>query len=171
MVTGTGSEEIAVEAMKAGLDDYVLKAAHNFGRLSVAVKAVLERAQERRAIRETEDRFHAFMDNSPAVAFMKDEDGRFVYVNQLFERFFKLTRLQWLGKTDFDLWPEETARQLRDNDRAIMAEDRPAEIFEAFPGPDGILRHWLVFTFSVNDRDGRRSLGAMAADNTGRSQR
>jgi len=168
MVTGTGSEEIAVEAMKAGLDDYVLKAAHNFGRLSVAVKTVLERAQERRALRESEDRFHAFMDNSPAVAFMKDEDGRFVYVNQLFERFFKLTRLQWLGKTDFDLWPEETARQLRDNDRAILAEDRPAEIFETFPGPDGILRTWLVFKFPVKDHAGRRFLGGMAVDITER---
>src|SRR5213593_3711838 len=168
MVTGTGSEEIAVEAMKAGLDDYVLKAAHNFGRLSVAVKTVLERAQERRALRESEDRFHAFMDNSPAVAFMKDEDGRFVYVNQLFERFFKLTRLQWMGKTDFDLWPEETARQLRDNDRAILAEDRPAEIFETFPGPDGILRNWLVFKFPVKDHAGRRFLGGMAVDITER---
>src|SRR5213593_2881682 len=168
MVTGTGSEEIAVEAMKAGLDDYVLKAAHNFGRLSVAVKTVLERAQERRALRESEDRFHAFMDNSPAVAFMKDEDGRFVYVNQLFERFFKLTRLQWMGKTDFDLWPEETARQLRDNDRAILAEDRPAEIFETLPGPDGILRTWLVFKFPVKDHAGRRFLGGMAVDITER---
>src|SRR5207253_5351656 len=167
MVTGTGSEEIAVEAMKAGLDDYVIKAPRHckiWGRLSVSVKTVLERAQERRALRESEDRFHAFMDNSPAVAFVKDEDGRFVYVNQVFERFFKLTRLQWLGKTGFDLWPEETARQLRDNDRAIMAEDRPAEIFEAFPGPDGILRHWLVFKFPVNDRAGRRFLGGMAVD-------
>ena len=44
MVTGTGSEEIAVEAMKAGLDDYVLKAAHHFGRLSVAVRTALESA-------------------------------------------------------------------------------------------------------------------------------
>src|SRR5437016_6470398 len=140
MVTGTGSEEIAVEAMKAGLDDYVIKAPRHckiWGRLSVSVKTVLERAQERRALRESEDRFHAFMDNSPAVAFVKDEDGRFVYVNQVFERFFKLTRLQWLGKTGFDLWPEETARQLRDNDQTILAEGRPAEIFETFPGPDG----------------------------------
>ncbi len=171
MVTGTGSEEIAVEAMKAGLDDYVIKAPPHckiFGRLSVSVRTVLERAQERRALRESEDRFHAFMDNSPAVAFIKDENGRFVYVNQLFERFFKLTRLQWLGKTDFDLWPEETARQLRDNDRAILAEDRPAEIFETLPGPDGILRTWLVFKFPVKDHAGRRFLGGMAVDITER---
>src|SRR3989454_2198412 len=156
--------------MRAGLDDYAIKGAHNFGRLWVAVKAVLEGAQEGGALRESEDRFHAFMDNSPAVAFMKDEDGRFVYVNQLFERFFKLTRLQWLGKTDFDLWPEETARQLRDNDRAILAEDRPAEIFETLPGPDGILRTWLVFKFPVKDHAGRRFLGAMAVDITERRQ-
>ncbi len=173
MVTGTGSEEIAVEAMKAGLDDYILKGPQHgkiLGRLSVSVKSVLERAEERRALRESEDRFHAFMDNSPAVAFMKDEDGRFVYVNQLFERFFKLTRLQWLGKTDFDLWPEETARQLRDNDLAVLAEGRPAEIFEAFPGPDGTLQYWLVFKFPVKDHAGRRLLGGMAVNITERRQ-
>src|SRR3989442_13534793 len=98
MVTGTGSEEIAVEAMKAGLDDYVLKAAHNFGRLSVAVKAVLERAQERRGLRERGERLHAFMGNTPAPAFMKDQGGGFVYFKQLFERFFKLTPLPWPGE-------------------------------------------------------------------------
>src|SRR3989475_1106955 len=168
MVTGTGSEEIAVESKKARFNDHALKAAKNFGRLAVGEKGVMEGAQERRALGESEDRFHAFMDNSPAVAFMKDEDGRFVYVNQLFERFFKLTRLQWMGKTDFDLWPEETARQLRDNDRAILAEDRPAEIFETFPGPDGILRNWLVFKFPVKDHAGRRFLGGMAVDITER---
>src|SRR3989442_12498572 len=57
MVTGTGSEEIPVEAMKAGLDEYVIKAPRHckiWGRLSVSVKTVLERAQERRALRESE---------------------------------------------------------------------------------------------------------------------
>src|SRR5438874_55747 len=76
MMTGTDSEEIAMEAMKAGLDDYVIKMSQHGkipGRLSVTVRTALERAQEHRALRESENRFHAFMDNSPAVAFMKDE--------------------------------------------------------------------------------------------------
>src|SRR5207249_11025872 len=88
MVTGTGSEEIAVEAMKAGLDDYVLKAAHNFGRLSVAVKTVLERAQERRALRESEDRFHAFMGNRLVYAFILEEDWMIGFCSLLFKRMF-----------------------------------------------------------------------------------
>src|SRR5919202_857181 len=43
MFTNTGSEEIAVEAMKSGLDDYVLKSANRYLRLPAAVRAALER--------------------------------------------------------------------------------------------------------------------------------
>src|SRR5207302_7053707 len=38
------------------------------------------RAEE--ALRESEERFYTFMDNSPAVAYMKDDEARFVYVNE-----------------------------------------------------------------------------------------
>ena len=51
MFTGTGSEEVAVEAMKAGLDDYVLKASKHYARLPGAVRLALERkAQWRRGV-------------------------------------------------------------------------------------------------------------------------
>src|SRR5690348_15720712 len=43
MFTGTGSEEVAVEAMKAGLDDYVLKAASHYAHLPSAVRRAFER--------------------------------------------------------------------------------------------------------------------------------
>src|SRR6266542_27112 len=49
MFTGTGSEEVAVEAMKAGLDDYVLKSTKHYRRLAGAVGKALERASQRRA--------------------------------------------------------------------------------------------------------------------------
>jgi PAS domain S-box-containing protein len=61
MFTGTGSQEVAVEAMKAGLDDYVLKAAPHYVRLPVAGArararrpARAARAQMRREIRDRE---------------------------------------------------------------------------------------------------------------------
>lgn len=47
MVTGTGSEEIATEAMKLGLQDYVLKHRGRVERLPVAVRGALERAAGR----------------------------------------------------------------------------------------------------------------------------
>ena len=51
MFTDTGSEEAAVAAMKAGLDDYIVKSPRNLDRLPAAVQSALERAQQRQALR------------------------------------------------------------------------------------------------------------------------
>jgi signal transduction histidine kinase/DNA-binding response OmpR family regulator len=50
MFTATGTQELAVEAMKEGLDDYVIKASSHFVRLPVAVLGALRRSQERRRL-------------------------------------------------------------------------------------------------------------------------
>jgi DNA-binding NtrC family response regulator len=42
MFTATGSEEIAVEAMKNGLQDYILKSPSNFGRLRSSIRQTFE---------------------------------------------------------------------------------------------------------------------------------
>ena len=52
MFTDSGSEEIAVEGMKAGLSDYVLKSHPT--RLAIAVQESLEKARLRRTQREAE---------------------------------------------------------------------------------------------------------------------
>lgn len=52
MFTATGTQEVAVEAMKAGLDDYVIKSPKHYMRLAVAVRSCLDRAEIRlRAMR------------------------------------------------------------------------------------------------------------------------
>lgn len=54
MFTGTGNEEIAVEAMKEGLDDYVVKSPQHAIRLVTAVRSALEKADARRRAAEAE---------------------------------------------------------------------------------------------------------------------
>src|SRR5207247_6102209 len=49
------------------------------------VRDITEQKLAEEAVRESQAFFHSFMDNSPAVAFMKDEEGRYLYVNQPFE--------------------------------------------------------------------------------------
>jgi signal transduction histidine kinase len=48
MFTATGTQETAVEAMKGGLDDYVIRSAPHFVRLPAAIRTVLERSESRR---------------------------------------------------------------------------------------------------------------------------
>lgn len=57
MFTNTGTEEVAVEAMKAGLDDYVIKKPASFSRLPLAVHGAIRRtAAHRRAVQLEQDR-------------------------------------------------------------------------------------------------------------------
>jgi len=70
MFTGTGSEEIAVEAMKAGLDDYVLKSSKHYSRLPGAAKLALEQRAQWRALKEAERRYLALFNNVPIGLWM-----------------------------------------------------------------------------------------------------
>ena len=50
MFTASGNTEVAVEAMKEGLDDYVTKSAAQYARLPYALEACLERVHQRREL-------------------------------------------------------------------------------------------------------------------------
>lgn len=53
IVTGTGSEEIAVQAMKMGADDYVIKSVKHIASLAPTIKNVIERKKLQREYNET----------------------------------------------------------------------------------------------------------------------
>ncbi|MBW4423783.1 MAG: response regulator [Nostoc desertorum CM1-VF14] len=61
MFTNSGSEEISVEAMKSGLDDYVVKSARHYMRLPVAVRFAVERAAIKRKVQGLELRFQTLL--------------------------------------------------------------------------------------------------------------
>lgn len=128
----------------------------------------IERKRGEEAIRESEARFHAFMDNSPSAAFLKDEAGRYLYANCTFERMFRVPRDEIWGKTDRDLLPADIAARVRANDLAVLTENRPVELTEAMPVPDGGQREWMVFKFPITEANGRRLLGGIAIDVTER---
>jgi len=89
MFTATGDEEIAVEAMKSGLDDYVLKSPKHFIRLPAAVNAAIEKAQERQAVREAEEALHkseenwrSLVENAPNLIIIVDRNNKIQLINR-----------------------------------------------------------------------------------------
>src|SRR5579885_3574522 len=62
MFTATGTQEVAVEAMKAGLDDYVIKSPKHYMRLAVAVRSCLDRAEVRLRALRSETRLQTLLD-------------------------------------------------------------------------------------------------------------
>ncbi len=88
MFTGTGSEEIAVEAMKSGLDDYVLKSPQHYGWLPTRVRLALEQALDKHnllkaegALRKSDTLLHAIIEAEPECVKIIGADGRLRYMN------------------------------------------------------------------------------------------
>lgn len=132
----------------------------------VVFRDVTRQRREENLLRQSEARFHAFMDNSPAVAFLKDEQGQFVYLNRPYQQSFQAAPGDWLGKTVAETFPAETARQLQEHDALVRATGKPVETYQTVPAPDGSLRDWLILKFPVDEPSGRRFLGGVAVDVT-----
>jgi signal transduction histidine kinase len=82
MFTATGTQEIAVEAMKLGLDDYVIKSPRHYPRLPVAVRTCLDRTEIRaRAIR-SETRLASLLENIQLGVFRMSLEGRLEECNR-----------------------------------------------------------------------------------------
>jgi PAS domain S-box-containing protein len=81
MFTGSGSEEIAVQAMKAGLDDYVLKSPRHSARLVAAAHMALQHSRQRKALLEAERRYQILFDGAPVGLFRVDREGTILNAN------------------------------------------------------------------------------------------
>jgi PAS domain S-box-containing protein len=109
LVTGSVNEETAVECMKAGADDYVIK--HNLKRLSAAIQGAIEKKQliaEKKQVestlRKSEEMYRSLFENSAIPIFEED----FSQVKELFDE------LRASGVTDFrayfDKHPEDIVK-------------------------------------------------------------
>jgi two-component system cell cycle sensor histidine kinase/response regulator CckA len=168
ITTGSLNEETAVECMKAGAWDYILK--DRLSRLPMAIRGALDlaraRAEERRALealQRSEVQQRAFFDASADGVFVKDAALRTIMANQAYASLLGRSRADLLGRDDFDLMPEETARACRASDLAALAEARPLVTEEAAFG-----RTFETRKFVVPLADGTVGLGGFVRDVTQR---
>ena len=74
------------------------------------------------ALRESEERYRAFVDSTSDLAFVKDEELRYVLVNRANQEFFGRPEDEIVGKTDFDLMPRDAAEACRRSDEQALLE-------------------------------------------------
>ena len=109
-----------------------------------------KRAQE--ALRQSEQRFAAFMHHLPGFAWMKDLEGRYVYLNKAMQK-VRAYQTAWLGRTDAELWPPEIAAEYMANDRKVIAERRAILTIQPYLA-DGKEHHVIVSKFPILDETG-----------------
>ncbi|MBE9178796.1 response regulator [Oculatella sp. LEGE 06141] len=93
MFTNSGTQEVAVEAMKSGLDDYIIKSPKHYVRLRGAVRAVLERAIAQRKAAGLEVRFQTLLNQLNVAVYRLSSDGALLEGNAAFLRLLGLNSL------------------------------------------------------------------------------
>lgn len=121
-----------------------------------------------RELRASEARLQAILDNSSAVVYVKDREGRYQLINRHFEQIFSVVKEQVVGKTDFDLFPPERAEVFRANDSRVLTTLEPLQVEEIAPHEDGD-HTYLSVKFPLFDSTGAAS--AMCGISTDITQR
>jgi CheY-like chemotaxis protein len=175
-LSGTIGEENAIESLRNGATDYVLK--NNLSRLPPVLRRALaekEEQQRRRQaeerIRQNEKRFNAFMNNIPGVAFMKDKDRRYVFINAQGKAYISREPIDCLGLRDEEILTPELAEEMRATDERVL---KNGEIVQRVERIDltGELRDWLITKFPIPDKFGTTTwLGGVGIDLTHMGQK
>ena len=128
----------------------------------------LDRIRAHQALQEMQTRFSAFMEHLPAMATMRDEEGRYVYVNRQFERTYGVKLDEVKGLPLEALFPPATAAEFEANTQEVLRLNQPQEFIETVTTPDGRLREFLAVKFPIRDPQGRPYVGVICTDLTER---
>jgi PAS domain S-box-containing protein len=131
---------------------------------------ISDRKRFEQELQLSEARLQAFLNNSPAIIFMKDLEGRYLSVNQEFERILRTTQAEVLGKTDLDFLPPEIANILRNNDRQTVSEGKAINFEETVEMHDGVHTYFAT-KFPIIDINGNPyATGGISLDISDRKQ-
>jgi PAS domain S-box-containing protein len=134
MFTNSGSEEIAVEAMKAGVDDYVLKSPTHFTRLVTAVHLALERVEERRRACRLELRLQSLLNRLDVGVFRSTLEGQLLEANLAFMELLGVNTLadaHSLNLQELLLHPQERSQLLEQLRQDKQLPARQVELHRA----------------------------------------
>jgi PAS domain S-box-containing protein len=93
MFTNTATQAIALEAMKLGLDDYVIKSPSHYARLPAAVESALERVAIRQQAIGLQARLQTLLNQLDVGVYRLKSDGTLLEGNTAFLRLLKLGNL------------------------------------------------------------------------------
>ncbi len=171
-VSGTIGEEVAVTAMKAGAQDYLLR--DLLTRLVPAVERELrdaevrqERHRAERALRDNERRYRLLVESVGAVPWESTVDGQVIYIGPQAERLLGHSMGRWY---EHGFWrriihPDDLDHVLKNLDQALLSGEH-AEMTYRLRTASGTWRWFLDIAAAVADGDGQRVIRGFLVDVT-----
>ena len=127
---------------------------------------ITERRRAEAALRESEARLQAIMDNSAALISLRDPQGHYLLVNRRYAEMLRLTPDQFTGKSPAAFFPAELARQIMDEHQRVVETRAPSTSEVRVPTPDGV-RVFISNKFALLDAAGAPyAVGCVGTDIT-----
>jgi PAS domain S-box-containing protein len=165
MFTATGTQEVTVEAMKSGLDDYIVKSPDHYARLMSSVRESMHhREAERRAV-ELQMRLDHLLGWINLGVFRAESGGRLLECNAAFLRLLGVDSLEAARDIFERKFAAGMATDRSPLDKRVMSPAR--EVRVPLPGGE---RWFLVEEVIVAAADGRRVVDGVAEDITERKR-
>ena len=159
--TGRGDERVAVDMMKLGAYDYLIKDPYLINRLPDVIAKVISDINTRnrlkeaeQALLESEERFRSFVENSSDMFVKVSEEGIFTYVSPNSHQLLGFDATEMLGKhfEDF-IYNDDTPAVFDEFFRLIKQESTPGVFEYRIRRKDGDMRYHSVKGFSVKENN------------------
>ncbi len=125
---------------------------------------ITDRKQAEHLLRQKQLQLEAILDYSPALISIKDPDGLILLANRAFAALDAPPLNEFVGRSVFDVFPEEVAKQLWSNDLAALEAGAPVYAEEVVRHKDGAWHTYLTVKFPIFEQPGL-PLGVCAISN------
>jgi PAS domain S-box-containing protein len=161
-LSGALGEETAIEMLKLGASDYVLK--QRMERLVPAVRRALREAEEHahrkwaeEALAQDRNLLRTLIDSLPDCVYVKDTQSRFLAANLAVARLMGAATVNdILGKSDADFYPPEIAAEYRADEEELLRSGQPlVNKNEPHRDANGDLKAILTTKVPITDGQGK----------------
>ena len=154
ILTGKEDVELAINAVRYGAQDYLIKSQITSHFLSLAIRYAVERKKTEKFHREQLHFLQSVMDNIPNPLFVKDTDLLFNVCNLAFEEMFGFTKTNIIGRTVFEIFEQKTSEIIRGKELKLLSGEQ-TQIYElSVPDKNGKVRNLFFYETAHRRADG-----------------
>ena len=133
-------------------------------------KYIIKHRSIEEALRLSKEQMQSILDNTTSVIYLKDLQGKYIFINRQYQELFHVTKEGIVGKTDYDIFTKEMADAFRANDQKVIKARTPLEMEEVALHDDG-LHTYISIKFPLFDSNGAPyGVCGISTDITGRKK-
>lgn len=129
-MTGQGNEKVAVESIKTGAFDYIIKSEISGALLNKSIIKGIQKRDFDSKEKSYNEFIKTMIDIIPVPLFYKDREGNYLGCNKAFEDFIGKSKEEIIGKTVYEISKKNNAETYADMDQQLFDNPGTTQTYE-----------------------------------------